>query len=224
MKGRKNIVWISPPPRLRLVMESRNLDPDNLTLVETSLTFLLVPFTPLGRIKRSFVLCYKPLPSLCTADKLTTLQGGSCGWRMGVSTMQWPCWVCRAWAAPVQLVLGSPLPNLFPLTEPGSQVQTWLWVSLNPKLHHCRGWKSLHPLQLSIMEGMFARRLCCPSPGSHSCKFDSRNWLLLGGSMTLCKHIWAPGLPLVLQRFFRSGIASARPEVCPRLWGFYCLT
>lgn len=87
---------------------------------------------PPRRIKRLFVLCYKPLPNSCMADTLAALQGGSWRWRMGVSTMQWLCWVRRARGGPGQLVLGSPLPNFFPLMQPGRQVQWhgfgWAWT------------------------------------------------------------------------------------------------
>lgn len=49
IKGRKNIVCIFFSS-LRLVMESRNMDPDNF-LMETSLRLLLAPFSPLEGLK-----------------------------------------------------------------------------------------------------------------------------------------------------------------------------
>lgn len=116
-----------------------------------------------GRIKRSFVLCYKPLPDLCMADTLAALQGGSWGVEdscehhavalAGLQSSGTPC-SAGAWVDPAQ-----------PLSSDGAQEpgpMAWLWVSLNPKSHHCRGWRSAPMLQLSSMEGMFPGRLGCP--------------------------------------------------------------
>lgn len=67
-----------------------------------------------GRIKKSFVLRYKPLSSSGTSDTLRR----QLGVRMGVSPMEWPCQICRA---------GDSLPSLLefpsPITNSG-----WAWT------------------------------------------------------------------------------------------------
>lgn len=112
-----------------------------------------------GRIKSSFVLCYKPLSSLCTSDTSRRQLGDEDGCEpheMALSDLQ-------GLAAPAQLVLASPLPKQGPTPTQLSPI-TQFWVSLNPKFHHhCKAQRTLPKLQLSIMERMFPARLGSPS-------------------------------------------------------------
>lgn len=150
----KNIVWIF----FSLFTTSNRIQkcrPRQVNSGGNQPDIVISSVQPPGRIKRSFVSCYKPLSNLCMADALAALQGHSWGWRAGVRTVWWSCWVRGAQGAPAQLVFGSPLPSLFLL-------MSWLWVSLNPKPHHHRGWRSAAVLQLSVMGGMVPRRLGCP--------------------------------------------------------------
>lgn len=110
-------------PSLRLVMESRNVDPDNLTLVETGLTLLLVPFSPLEGLKGRLFYVTNLSPIYVWLTHWLPCKEAAGGWRTAVSTTRWPWRGCRARGPPAQLVLGSTLPNLFPLMEPRSQGQ-----------------------------------------------------------------------------------------------------
>lgn len=71
----------------------------------------------------------------------------------GLQSLGTPC-SAGAWVDPVQ--------PLSPDRAQGPGPMAWLWVSLNPKSHHCRGWRSAPMLQLSSVEGMFPGRLGCP--------------------------------------------------------------
>lgn len=102
----------------RLVMESRNIDPDSVTLVETSLK-LLLPFSPLEGLKGHlfYVTNLSPIYAQLT---LATLAAGGGGW---IWTSCHGCQVGRSWGVCAQHVLKSSLSSLFAQMKPGGHVQ-----------------------------------------------------------------------------------------------------
>lgn len=236
IKGRKNIVWIFTFFFFLKISNgiqkyrSRQLSDGNQ--FKTVICSIQSP----GRIKRSFVLCYKPLSRLCVNDTSRGQLGHEDGWwGWGWEWAPWngpvrsaglgsPC-SAGAWISPTQ---ASPTP-LGPLTPfpggfQGPHPMTSFWVNLNPKCHHhCRA-QRIHPkLQLSITEGIslggWAVLPCKPQLG-----IWFQKWTTPGSENDLMiVRVWAPGLTLLSHCFFCLGITSERLEVCPCLWGSGCL-
>lgn len=225
MKGRKNIVWIFIFfSSLRLAMESRKLDPDNLTLVETSLTLLLVPFSPLEGLKGHlfYVTNLSPIYVWLTRRLLCKEAAGSRRWVW--APCNGPVGSTELGEPLLRWCLGPPTQPLSPDGAPGPDPMAWLWVSLYPKPPHHRGWRSPAMLQLSITEGMFPGRLGCPLLQQPQLLIWIQKLAAPGWEHDLVRALmWAPGLLLLSQCFFCSGITSAKLEVCPCLWAFGCL-
>lgn len=128
---------------------------------------VIISIQPPGRMKRSVVLSYKSLPSLCTSDTLATLRAGREGWRrcehhMGCVMAHW---VSRACGTPVLAdpVLthclcppAQPLPLLWCLEASGMALDELRLQALPPQ-----GTEKSSPLQLSDKEGTCPGRLSC---------------------------------------------------------------
>lgn len=193
IKGRENIVWIFT--FFFFFKISNGIQKQRSRQLSDGNQFKIVinSIQSLGRIKRSFVLCYKPLSSLCTSDTSRRQLGDEDGCEphgLALSDLQ-------GLAAPAQLVLGSPCPSRVPLPLGPSPI-TQFWVSLNPKCHHhCRAQRTHPKLQLSTMEGMFPGRLGCPPPKA-TAGIWFQEWTAPGWEHDLMgESVWAPGLMLL---------------------------
>lgn len=225
MKGRKNIVWIFVFFPLYISNGIQKRRPRQLNSGGNQFDVVISSIQPPGRIKRSFVLCYKPLPNLCKADTLAALRGGSWGQRTGVCTMQWPCQVCRACRAPAQLVLGFPHPTSFPWWSLGARSNGMALGEPEPQTPPPQGMVGMVPPRFSSASwrgcslGGWAVLSWQPQLQMWLQKLAAPGW----EHDLMQARMWAPGLLLFSQCFFCSGITSARLEICPRLWGFGCL-
>lgn len=111
---------------------------------ENQFNVVIISIQPPGRMKRSVVLSYKSLPSLCMSDTLATLQAGREGWRkcehhMGCVMAHW---VSRACGTPVLAdpVLthclcppAQPLPLLWCLEASGMALDELRLQALSPQ-------------------------------------------------------------------------------------------
>lgn len=171
-------------------MESRNVDPDNLTLVETSLTLLLVPFSPLEGLKGHLFYVTNLSPIYVRLTRWPPCEEAAGGRGRVCAPCNGPVRSAELAEPLLSWCLGSPTQRLSPDGAWGPGPMAWLWVSLNPKPHHRRGWWGWSPhASAQHHGGDVPWEAGLSSPGSHSCKCDSRNWLLLDGSMTSCKHV-----------------------------------
>lgn len=86
--------------------------------------------------------------------------------------------------------LGRPCPTSFLWWSPGARANGMALGEPEPQIPPLQGMEKCPHASAQQHGGDVPWEAGLSSPGSHrSCKFDSRNWLLLDGSMTSCKHL-----------------------------------
>lgn len=158
-------------------------------------------------------------------------EGGSWGdMRMDVSSMEWPCQVCRAGEPLPRWCLDHPCPSRIPLPPgsvtpfPGGEVQWhspgWAWAPNATTAGH----KELPPSFSSASWRGCSLGGWAVLPWEPQLGIWFQKWTVPGFEHDLLQErVWAPGLTWLSNCFLSLGITSERLEVCPCLWDSGCL-
>lgn len=200
-------------------MESRNVHSDNLTLVETSLTLLLVPFSPLEGLKGHLFYVTNLFPIYVRLTRRPPCKEAA----GGEGRVSAPCnGPVGSTELGLSWCLGLPAQTLSPDGAWGPGPMAWLWVSLT-LIPTTSGDGEVPPNFSSASWRGCSRGGCTLLSWKPQLQIWLQKWAAPEREHDLVQaHMWAPGLLLLSQRFFCLGLTSARLEVCPHLWGFGC--